>query len=197
MEIILRDESYFLTSGGGVTFSGGEPLIHMDYLETLMIRLKEKRIRTAVETCGFFNYLEFRERILPLTDIVLFDIKLINAEDHKLFTGRDNERILYNFVRLANEEDVFLFPRVPLIPGITTTDENLSAVAGLFQDMNISEYELLSYNPSGAGGKWERLGKQLPRGIPQAPLSLEEEMLINEKFSSMMCVELTPPAPLS
>lgn len=154
MEVLLRDRVFYETSGGGVTFSGGEPLSFPIYVGGIAKRLREENISVAVETCGYFDYEEFRERVLPYVDCVFFDLKLMEEAEHIRYTGVGNGKILDNFRRLAEEcGEVQLVPRTPLIPGVTDTEENLDGIRRFLADMpGTYEHKLLPYN-SGGGRK--------------------------------------------
>ncbi|RJP41470.1 MAG: glycyl-radical enzyme activating protein [Desulfobacteraceae bacterium] len=147
---VVRDKPFFDTSGGGVTLSGGEPTLFPDFLARLLAALKAEGIHTLLETCGQFNEAGFMEQALPLVDIIYYDIKLIDPDLHKKYCGVANRTILENFIRLtksAGKGKFMLLPRTPLIPGITATPENLSAIAKFLADHDIKNAQLLPYNP--------------------------------------------------
>lgn len=172
-QIILRDKVFYETSSGGVTFSGGEPLLFIDYIYEVVKVMEEEKIHISVETCGYFDYRRFKKKLLPLIDLFLFDIKIMDPLKHKEYTGKSNEIIIRNFKKLL-EAGVEVLPRVPLIPGFTATEENLSRIARFFSRHNIKEYTILPYNPSGLD-KWGRLGKEPPGNVPLKPMTMEEE----------------------
>jgi pyruvate formate lyase activating enzyme len=147
--LILRDRAFFRASGGGATFSGGEPAMHMDYLEQVLRALAAERVHTAVQTCGLFELDAFVERLLPHLDLIQFDLKLFDAAAHARYTGARNETILRNFEVLARLAGEKLQPRVPLAPGITDTPENLKALARVAGAAGYSEVQLLTHNPGG------------------------------------------------
>jgi pyruvate formate lyase activating enzyme len=181
LEIALRDQSFYATSDGGVTFSGGEPLLHIDFLAHTANKFKRAGLHIAVETCGYFDFHEFKHKMLPWVDLILFDIKLIDPEQHKHFTGKSNRLILENFKRLCFEKNVEIRPRVPLVPGITTTHQNLRQTAALFSESGIIQYDMLPYNSS-AQDKLKLLGLPFPAELPLAPLPLAAEMQLRKKF---------------
>jgi pyruvate formate lyase activating enzyme len=123
---ILRDERFYTKSGGGVTFSGGEPLEQSDFVMRAAELCREHGIHTAVETCGSVPW-PVLERILPAIDLFLYDIKMMNPEQHARCTGVSNRIILDNFKRLleTGRETVVRFP---VIPGYTDTDENVDSL---------------------------------------------------------------------
>lgn len=149
IEILLRDRVYYETSGGGVTFSGGEPLMHLAYLERVCTSLKERYINVAIQTCGYFNYTRFVETIQPFVDVIYFDLKIMDRQKHFEFTGKYNDIILENLHRLQSEKKQKIIVRTPLIPSITNTSENISAIKSHLINLKIDRYELLNYNPSG------------------------------------------------
>lgn len=146
---LLRDKVFYDVSGGGVTFSGGEPLIYPEYVGKTAELLKEKGIDICVETCGFFDFSSFFQYVLPYTDRIYFDIKLMSPELHRKHTGQDNCRILDNFVRLCGEK-IDITPRTPLVPGITDTEENLAAIHSFLRRHRMEKkHVLLPYNSAG------------------------------------------------
>ncbi len=146
LEILLRDKEYFETSGGGVTFSGGEPLMHMAYLEQVCSRLKEHHIHVAIQTCGYFNYPQFEKTIRPYVDLIYFDLKIMDPQKHYKFTGKYNDIILENLQHLQSKKKQKLIVRTPLIPSITDTQTNLAAIRSHLKNLRIDGYELLPYN---------------------------------------------------
>jgi pyruvate formate lyase activating enzyme len=174
LEIVQRDRHFFDASGGGVTFSGGEPALWMDYLADALAALKSGNLHTAIQTCGMFDYAEFSRKILPFTDLIMFDIKFIDAAQHKKFTGRDNLIILENLRRLTRAAGSRILPRVPLVPGITATPGNLLAIASFLADLGYFRCDLLSYNPAGIS-KRRTMGTKPPPHLPEFALDPGEE----------------------
>lgn len=142
-------------SGGGVTFSGGEPLSHPEFL-TECLGLLKGRIHTAVQTSGYAPAPVF-DRVLELADYFLYDIKLMDPVQHRRYTGAGNETILRNFRALLQSGKDFTV-RTPLIPGVTDTEENLWSIAMFLKELGISRIELLPYNKA-AGGKYAAVGR--------------------------------------
>lgn len=124
---LLKDRDYFRDSGGGVTLSGGEPMMHAAYLRRLLPRLAAEGIHVAMQTCGLFPWGRV-EPLLPLLDLVQFDLKHMDRDAHERLTGAGNEQILANFAHLARRA-VRLQPRMPVIPGLNDDDRNLRATA--------------------------------------------------------------------
>lgn len=141
--------------GGGVTFSGGEPLSQPDFLFECLSGLNGKTHR-AIQTTGFCQEQVF-QKILSESDYVLYDLKIIDAALHKKYTGVDNLLILKNYTALAKSEKQFI-TRIPLIPSINDTEENICATAMLMNRLGINRVELLPYNKA-AGAKYKLLGR--------------------------------------
>jgi len=142
---ILKDQIFYEQSGGGVTFSGGEPTHQIDFLEAALAACRKAGIHTAVDTSGHAEQRLF-DRIAPLTDLFLFDLKLIDNSLHQKYTGVSNEPIFENLRRLV-QNDARIWIRLPLIPGITDTDDNLKGVANLLKSMkSVRTVSLLPYN---------------------------------------------------
>jgi pyruvate formate lyase activating enzyme len=146
VKILLKDKVFYDNSGGGVTLSGGEPLYHMDYVHELLIRLKKNNIHVCIETCGFYNRSKFNQLILPYVDLIYFDLKIYNPILHSQYCKVVNKNILENFEDLL-QKDIELLPRVPLIPNITDTHQNLTDLAKYLKSLNIKMIGLLPYNP--------------------------------------------------
>ena len=160
-ELLLRDLDFYGQSGGGVTLSGGECTLFPDYVHELIGRLKAKQVHIAMETCGFFDYEVFSDKILPHVDLVLFDIKLIDPQASFRYLGQPNELMLNNLRRLLAETDVQVQPRIPLIPGVTDTHENLAGIVDQLYEVGATEVSLLAYNPL-ATAMYEALGRAAP-----------------------------------
>jgi pyruvate formate lyase activating enzyme len=172
-EVLLQDLDYYRESGGGITLSGGEATMFPRYVEQLLQSLTAAEVHTVLETCGYFNYNAFRSRILPYLDFVFFDIKIVDQAAHKQFAGRPNHLILNNFRRLIQEEGIEVHPRIPLVPGITATEENISAIVKFLQEAGAQQVSLLPYNPMGID-KHEGIGRQ-PPDLPNRFMTPEEE----------------------
>jgi pyruvate formate lyase activating enzyme len=153
MTELLKDRAYYEKSGGGVTLSGGEPTFQPDFTESLLRTLKEAGISTALDTCGLASWHTFK-RLLPFTDLVLFDLKLIDLSCHRQFTGQSNEHILENLLHIrdfiqAQDRRIALWVRTPLIPGATDTEENLQGIGRYLAshlDGLVSRWELCAFN---------------------------------------------------
>jgi len=181
LELILRDRHFFDASGGGVTFSGGEPTLRMDYLGAALAALKAEDLHTAIQTSGMFDYDDFSRKVLPFTDLIMFDIKFVDATQHARYTGQDNHLILGNLRRLTREAGSRVLPRVPLVPGITATPGNLLEIASLLAGLGYLRCDLLPYNPAGGEKRWA-LGMKPPLHLPEAPLGQGEENELRKVF---------------
>jgi len=159
MEVLEKESIFFDESGGGVTFSGGEPMLQTKFLIGLLKASKVKGFHTAVDTSGFANTENFNE-ILGITDLFLFDLKLINGAEHKKFTGVSNELIIKN-LRFLVENKALVIIRIPLIPGINNSENEVCAMINLLKsfDGKIKEVHLLPYHDF-AKKKYQRFDKE-------------------------------------
>lgn len=177
VERLLEERIFYETSGGGVTFSGGEPTLFMDYTAEVMHRLKSEGIHVAIQTSGMFNLREFTDKLLPHTDLIFFDLKLIDSDRHREFTGRDNGLILENFRHLVMNASIPVVPRIPLVPGITATKQNLADTAAFLREAGCRSAVLLPYNPGGIL-KAKAVGRSPHPSLPDRmpPVGEEEEL---------------------
>ena len=167
-----RDRLFYEESGGGVTFSGGEPLLQWRFLGELLRACRRMELHTAVDTSGFASR-EVFEGLLPDIDLVLYDLKHTDAEQHRKYTGVALEPILRN-LRLLAERGVPVWLRVPLVPGINDDEANLRRLGELARGMpNIRQVNLLPYHHT-AAGKYEHLGRTYR--LPDTPAPTDEEM---------------------
>ena len=154
---VLKDKPFYEASGGGVTLSGGEPLLQFDFAYEILKACRENGINTAVETCGFAE----KEKILKIaevTDLFLFDWKLSDSELHKKYTGVGNGAILENLLAL-DEMGAKTVLRCPIIPGVNDTKSHFEGIAGVANRMkNVCKIEVLPYHSLGAD-KLKKLGK--------------------------------------
>jgi pyruvate formate lyase activating enzyme len=178
--VLLRDLAFYRRSGGGVTLSGGECTMFHGYLETLVRALRKEELHVVVETCGECDGDWFAERILPFVDAVFFDVKLADPALHREHCGQDNRRILANldlFLQVARPR---ITVRVPLVPGITATSDNLHQVARLLALRDIRRATLLRYNPLGMGMA-RCLGRPDP-GLPLRRMTQQELAVAAQEF---------------
>lgn len=152
---VRKDTDFYSKSGGGVTASGGEPLEQSDFVAELFRRCRRIGIHTTLDTSGYSS-LSALEKVLAETDLALFDLKLMNRQQHKRFTVRYNDVIFRN-ARLIVAKGVPMIIRVPLIPGVNDSEENLEETARfVFELDNKLHVDLLPYHRFGAG-KYEML----------------------------------------
>jgi pyruvate formate lyase activating enzyme len=152
-----KDEIYYRNSDGGVTFSGGEPLLQQDFVRELARGSRQRGYHTAIDTAGNVPWAAF-EAVLPHTDLFLFDVKAFDERKHKRATGSSNQRVLDNLKRLANAE-VPITIRIPVIPGVNDDLAEMEAIAWLLKDLrHIDLIELLPFHHLGAS-KYQSLGK--------------------------------------
>lgn len=150
VQTTLKDKTVYNNSGGGVTLSGGEPTMFLEFTSDLLKALKKAGVHTLMETCGMFDLSEFEEMLYPFIDTIYYDIKLIDTGAHQYFCGAPNDRILANFRHLQNkflDGCVEIIPRTPLIPGITDTDHNLDAISHFLGECHATTTQLLEYHP--------------------------------------------------
>jgi pyruvate formate lyase activating enzyme len=154
---IKKDLVFYDESGGGVTFSGGEPLLQVKFLREILQLCNASGIKTAVDTSGYVGKDSF-SKIYDYADLFLFDLKIIDDDFHRKFTGVSNKLILSNLKFLTEKGDKVII-RIPLIPEITDTEKNLSELASyLMQLKNIRKIDLLPYNEI-AESKYKRFNK--------------------------------------
>lgn len=153
---ISRDSIFYDQSHGGVTVSGGEPMIQIDFLEGLLKACRKRGIATTVDTSAYAPWPEF-EKILDLVDLFMVDLKLIDNNQHEKYAGASNRLILENFEKLL-EAGAAVRARLPMIPGITDTEENIDAlISFLGRHKDLELISLLPYNRLGED-KFDRLG---------------------------------------
>lgn len=162
MDRLEGDEPFFRKSGGGVTLSGGEPLLHAEFSREILRRCKENYIHTAIETTGFAPWEKFQS-VLEYTDMVLYDIKHMDSAIHKELTGVPNELILENLKKTVAETSATVIVRVPVIPGANDSDENMEATAAFVQQAGVGIVHILPYHRMGLG-KYAGLCREYPLG---------------------------------
>ncbi len=160
LDTLIRDHDFYQASKGGVTLSGGEPMMQFDFILGLCTELKKQGIHIALDTSGFappHQYIAIGKHI----DLVLFDIKHLDPVKHKAYTGQDNEQILNNLDLILGQK-LRVFIRFPLIPGINDDDRNLSAMRDLLiRYPQIEELHILPYHRI-ANSKYQSLGREFP-----------------------------------
>lgn len=165
VEEVLRDRIFYTSSHGGVTLSGGDPLVQPDFAAAILERCKSEGLHTAIETAGNYAW-RVAEKVLPYTDLVMMDIKHMDPEKHRQCTGVSNERILESAHRYTALDKPILF-RIPVIPTVNDTPEEVHAIASFVRELveeraNLGiaapiQLELLPFHRL-AGNKYRSLG---------------------------------------
>ena len=176
MREILKDKVFYENSGGGVTFSGGECMLQIDFLEEILKECKKNGIHTAVDTAGHVAF-ECFERILPYTDLFLYDIKCYDSEKHKKYTGVSNELLFSNLKKLL-QTDKTIWVRIPVIPTVNDTEEEMLTIKTFLSSCGMPEkVELLPYHAMGEH-KYAAIGKE----AQIFPTPSEEKMMRLKKI---------------
>jgi pyruvate formate lyase activating enzyme len=178
MREIEKDMPFYEESNGGVTISGGEPLMQLGFLADLLEECKKKNIHTAVDTCGYASKEAF-DKIVDKVDVFLYDVKLTDNKRHKRYTGVSNKVILKNFERLARNGNSILV-RLPIIPGINDDDENVSRTGHFLRRHDTENIHVLPYHRAGIE-KYKSLGRAYKLKNIRSP-SDEELRLIKKKL---------------
>lgn len=153
---VLKDKKYYDSSGGGVTFSGGEATMQFEFLLELLKLSKENGISTALETNGIVSQ-EHLEKLIEYTDLFLFDYKVTNVENHKLFTNFDRDKVL-DTLEILNKKNAEVVLRCPIIPTVNDNIEHFDAIkeiSGKYK--NITSVDIMPYHDIGRY-KWEQIG---------------------------------------
>lgn len=145
---IVKDKAYYETSGGGVTFSGGECMLQIDFLFEILKKCKENGIHTAVDTAGNVKWESF-EKILPYTDLILYDIKSFTENLHIEGTGVSNRLILENLKKLSESFNGDIIIRIPVITGFNNEIKEMQKIANFLKHIRINMVELLPYHKMG------------------------------------------------
>lgn len=156
---IKRYKPYFKSSNGGVTVTGGEPLLQVKFLIELFRNLKKAGIHTCIDTSGMVNLTEDVKKLLKLTDLVLLDIKHINSEKCKELTGHDNKKEL-EFARYLSQNGIPMWIRQVIVPGITDDEKDITDLKEFVKKLKtVEKVEFLPYHTVGKY-KWKELGKK-------------------------------------
>lgn len=174
-DTVYRDKMFYDSSGGGVTVSGGEALLHPELVRKLFIKCRDADIHTCIETSGYVPSPSILQ-ILPYTDYVLFDLKLLDSKKHLHYTGKSNDLILTN-AKIVNESNVETLFRMPLIPGINDDIQNITDTADFLRSLgnDTLRIELMPYHQLGKG-KYESLDREYHLGN----ISIHEPEQIND-----------------
>ena len=172
---LAKNTDFFDMTHGGVTITGGEPLAQPEFLAELLIFLRERGIHTAIETCGHAPA-EVFQQIVPLTDLILFDIKSMDATIHRKYTGVDNILILSNLKWLIGSGAKFIV-RLPLIPGVNDSAAQMEAVLEIIKDAaGLVRIEMMPYHKT-AGAKYAMVGMEY-----NPPFDVHASVEINNVF---------------
>jgi pyruvate formate lyase activating enzyme len=157
MAEVRRDLAFYEESGGGVTFSGGEPLLRSDFLLPLLCACREQGIHTALDTCGHSSW-EALDSVRQHVDLFLYDLKVMDNARHRRYTGVSNESILRN-LQMLSEQGHRIRLRLPVIPGINDDDENVRAVGAFAAALpHLEQVDILPYHRA-AVDKYARLDR--------------------------------------
>ena len=156
-DVCMQDLDFYEESGGGVTISGGEGMMQPDFVEELVLRLKENGIHTAIETTGYVSP-EIFQRLAPLFDLLLFDVKQFDPYKHKMGTGVDTELIHRN-LRWAHGQGLNILPRIPVIPGYNADLSDAEGLASLLGRIGLKKVQLLPFHQIGER-KYEFLNRE-------------------------------------
>ncbi len=180
---VRRDKMFYDTSGGGVTVSGGEPMIYADFVAELFEKCRAEGINTCVETCGYAPEEGF-EIVVPLTDWFYFDLKIMDEESHRYWTGCSNDLILKNARRAAEMGAKILF-RQPLIPGVNNTDENIEKTSEFILSLGRDDIalQIMPYHRAGQT-KYDALNK-LNETAGIVPMEADEITAVMEKYIAL------------
>ena len=183
IEIVARDIPFYRNSGGGVTFSGGEPLSQPTFLLELLERCKKLEIHTAIETSGWAEQKIFQQ-ILPLTDLFLFDLKIIDPALHLEFTGKSVAPILRNLSFLASKHANIII-RVPLIEDITDTPSNIESISKIMAINGLKKIVIEPFHTLGKS-KYEEIGLiytlPLNQDYPSGKAEIAREFFLRRNF---------------
>lgn len=173
MKVVRKDELFYCNSGGGVTFGGGEPTSAGDFLIALLEACREQGYHTCVDTCGYCAPEHFK-KVLGLTELFLFDCKHMDPEQHRRLTGQDNTIILTN-LREVLRSGVPVHIRVPLMPGLNDSEENIAAMAAMLHEFGRGEVDVLPSHSFGRS-KYSALCRDVPNVRSYDPAELKEAL---------------------
>ncbi len=180
LEVALRDEPFYQSSDGGISLSGGEPLMQPRFALALLRQMKRSSLHTAVDTSGYASWKSI-EPLLPFTDLILYDLKHMDSEQHRRITGVSNNVILNNLSRLDQAKKA-IWVRLPLVPGYNDDEANYHALGLFLSKLNhIERIEILPYHRL-AGSKYAQMGieyplKELPSPEPELVESRRQILL--------------------
>jgi len=172
-EIVLRDRVFYETSGGGVTLSGGEPSMQTEFCQNLMRVIQQEGVHVALDTCGGTSWRRLQP-LVDLADLVLFDLKVLDEERHRTYTGVPLDLVLENARRVSRAGKP-MWIRTPIIPGYTADETNVRRIAAFIRDNlpAVERYDLLALNNT-CSAKYTRLDRTY--ALAEEPLMFEDEM---------------------
>ena len=180
IEEVIKDRVFYEESNGGVTFSGGEPLVQYEFLRQLLVACKQNNFHTAIDTTGYITTAKIRH-LAKITDLFLYDIKLMDDAEHRKYTGVSNELILKNLAILLNEGSNVII-RIPVVPGITDTRKNTDALKEFLEPYKeaVREINLLPYHTI-AKHKYSRFSRTNKMGTmpdlkPEEAFPMKQEL---------------------
>lgn len=188
METVLKDRPYYRRTGGGLTLSGGESLCQPAFARDLLRAARESGISTAMESMGYAEY-QVIEEILPYLDQYLLDIKHMDPDKHKEFTGKGNQRMLENAGKIAASGQTELSIRIPVIPGFNDTEQEIRDIARFVKEIgHVRRIHLLPYHRLGQD-KYAGLGRTYLMGDVEPPENAKMELLLQaaKKESQLEC----------
>ena len=153
---VMKDIDFYEESGGGVTISGGEGMVQPDFVKALLAKLKEHKIHTAIETTGYIKKEIFRE-LAPMFDLLLFDVKHYDSDEHYEGTHVHNELIIENLA-WAISQGIEVLPRIPVIPDFNDSLDDAKGIAALLNQVGAKKVQLLPFHQFGEN-KYHLLGK--------------------------------------
>jgi pyruvate formate lyase activating enzyme len=183
LEWLLEDKDYFSRSGGGLTLAGGEPLAQVEFVKALFEICRNHNIGTAMETCGEASWSDF-EQLTGLVDYYLYDIKHLDEQRHRQYTGVGNRRLLANLNKLSQRGEKIIL-RLPLIPGYNDSEAEARAIYNLMREIEVMEVNILPYHGLGRE-KYARLGLTYPLQDHPVHLSDPEGRERLAKFSAII-----------
>lgn len=180
LKIAEQDSMFYKRSGGGLTLSGGEATAQIGFAEALLAGARQRRIHTAIETCGYTPWSHFR-RLLPSLNMIYYDLKSLNEQTHMQFTGVSPRLIKDNLERLSNSfERSNIVVRTPVIPGFNDSVEAITELVEFVSNLGGVRHELLKYHRYGSG-KYELLGRAYELGATE---------LSDERFATLDLIRI-------
>ncbi|HWR42009.1 (2S)-3-sulfopropanediol dehydratase activating enzyme [Sporomusa sp.] len=181
VKVVEADSAFYMRSGGGLTISGGEPLMQADFVIDILKEAKKRRIDATIETCGYALWDDLR-RVGDYLKTIIFDIKSMNSDKHKEFTGVNNDSILANLTALRiTFPQLHILVRTPVIPGFNDSEADIGAILNYIEGWPNISYELLPYHRLGQQ-KYKYLGRDY--SMEAAQLNEEKMKMLNAYINS-------------